>query len=405
VSSPFGRGTLIVVVTAVLVSGAVAIALTLIGDDLAERPTEHVDSYSRSAIGHRALVKLLERLDIPVIVSRYESQTKVNRGVLVVIEPDIGSKAARDRLWNLVKTDAHVLVVLPKWRTWGNARDRWIERVYPVSPREIEEVLAAIAVPDAQLVRRGTRPAWSTTGDWWGTAAPAIKQPQVVKSPSLEPRVRDGDRTLLGVVPRSTTSELWVLSDPDVLNNQGLRHPENARFAIELLDHLRGEGPVVIDETSHGYLRPPGLVATLLSFPLVIPTLQIALCTLLVMWAAAVRFGPRRPAPPPIAPGKDFLIRNTAALLHYGGHHAEALRRYLSLAIGDVRRELHVPSLAHPQAVEWLERVRITRGGSVSLVDLERAVEAGGSPQRIVEVADRIHRWRMEMTHGIDRST
>ena len=40
----------------------------------------------------------------------------------------------------------------------------------------------------------------------------------------------------------------------------------------------------------------------------------------LVVWAAMVRFGPRREAPPPIAPGEDFLIRNTAALLHHGGH-------------------------------------------------------------------------------------
>jgi hypothetical protein len=155
----------------------------------------------------------------------------------------------------------------------------------------------------------------------------------------------------------------------------------------------------------HGYAQTPSLLRTLFEFPLVLATLQVLVCAVLVVWAAMVRFGPRRDAPPPLAPGKDFLIRNTAALLHYGGHHAHALRRYLALTVAAVRHALHAPSLAPTAMTAWLERVRAVRGGRISLVELERAVETAESPQRAVELADQVERRRMEMTHGTDDRT
>ncbi|HMG54287.1 MAG TPA: hypothetical protein VK601_12410, partial [Kofleriaceae bacterium] len=181
-----------------------------------------------------------------------------------------------------------------------------------------------------------------------------------------------------------------------------LRHAENARLAVQVIDGLRAGGLVVIDETMHGYAKTPSLVRTLFEFPLVLATLQVLICAVLAVWAAMVRFGPLRDAPPPIAPGKDFLIRNTAALLHYGGHHADALRRYLALTVAAVRHALHAPALTAAPMTAWLERVRAARGGKISLVELERGVETADSPARVVELADQVYRWRMEMTHGTD---
>jgi len=36
----------------------------------------------------------------------------------------------------------------------------------------------------------------------------------------------------------------------------------------------------------------------------------------------------------------------------------------------------------------WLERVRGVRGGTISLVSIEQAVETADTPARVVEVAD-----------------
>jgi hypothetical protein len=130
--------------------------------------------------------------------------------------------------------------------------------------------------------------------------------------------------------------------------------------------------------------------------------MQVLICALLAIWAAMVRFGPRRAAPPPLAPGKDFLIANTAALLRFGGHHADALQRYLAANVQTVRHALHAPDSLAPSALrDWLERVRTTRGSKISLPELEQAVSsAATTPHRVVEIADQVYRWRMEMIHG-----
>ena len=171
-------------------------------------------------------------------------------------------------------------------------------------------------------------------------------------------------------LPISTRAGIWVLSDPDVINNVGMSHPENARLAIALIDKLRAGGAVVIDETVHGHAQTPSLTRVLFSFPLVLATIQVLFCALIAMWAAMVRFGPKKVAPPPIAPGKDFLIRNTAALLRYGGHHVAGAARLSRRQRPDAwsrRRCTLAGATCPPTALtEWLERVRLALRGQVS---------------------------------------
>jgi hypothetical protein len=308
--------------------------------------------------------------------------------------------ASRDRLTLLVGAASRTLVVLPKWYGSVERGKTWIEGASELPAGDVTAVLDALKLDQpAQLHRAPAAVAWELPP---GAVRPVIREPQLIASEALEPIVADRIGNVLVGQTDHEGGELTVLTDPDVLNNFGLRSADNARFVIELIDRLRAGGPVVIDETMHGYAQSPSLVRTLFQFPLVLATLQVLVCAALAVWAAMVRFGPRRDAPPPIAPGKDFLIRNTAALLHYGGHHGHALRRYLALSIAAVRHALHAPSLAPGAMTAWLERVRVVRGGRISLALLEQEIEVADSPARVVELADQVFRWRMEMTHGTD---
>jgi hypothetical protein len=399
-TNPFSRTTLIVVIAVAAVSLGVTVALTIVGDDLGERRSAGVDGYSVSAIGHRGLARMLEKLDVPVVVSRNNSGDKARHGLLIIAEPTVTDEASRERLIKLLASAPNTLLVLPKWFGSTERGQAWLSdaRLLPID--EVTPVINALELDKPVTVEREAAPiAWGVDP---GAPRPVIREPQLIATEGLSAIVTDRTgRQLLG---RTTADDrtITVLADPDVLNNFGLRNADNARFAINLIDELRHDGPVVIDETMHGYAQAPSLVRTLFRFPLVLATLQVLVCALLVVWAAMVRFGPRREAPPPIAPGKDFLIRNTAALLHYGGHHAHALRRYLQLTVAAVRHALHAPSLAPAAMTAWLERVRAVRGGTISLVTLEQAVEDAATPARVVEVADQVFRWRMEMTHGTD---
>jgi hypothetical protein len=122
------------------------------------------------------------------------------------------------------------------------------------------------------------------------------------------------------------------------------------------------------------------------------------------VWAGLGRFGPARGAPPALAAGKEYLVRNTAALLRVAGHHSHALERYFTGAVDAVRAELHAPhDLATVDVPAWLERVRVARGGSIPFPELRDQVAdavRSRNARAVLAAADRVHRWRLEMTHG-----
>jgi len=405
---PFSRGTLWLITGISAASLVAAAILSVFGDELAPPPSPGADGYSVSALGHRGLIELLGALDIPVVASRYDSTAKARDGLLVIAEPPVPEEdpAAAARLTTLISTADTVLLVLPKWYGVGDPTNpRWIGDASLLPVSEVEAVLKAIDVTGRAVGRDTLPPVWSVEdGD---LPVPEIAAPQTVaRDAAATAKVHSlyGDALLFETSYAGTA--IWVLTDPDIINNHGLRHRANARFAATLIDRLRNGGPVVFDETVHGLGTDPSLVRTLFEFPLVLSTLQALICALLLVWAAATRFGPRRAAPPPLAPGKEFLIRNTAALLRYGGHDADALRRYLATAVAAVRHSLHAPADLAPAALTaWLERVRLVRKGSIALPELERDVSAvvadpRAHGHRIVELAEKICRWRTEMTHG-----
>src|SRR5436189_2634622 len=108
------------------------------------------------------------------------------------------------------------------------------------------------------------------------------------------------------------------MTDPSAIDNAGLRRPGNPDFAVTTINRLREDGPVVFDETSHGFESTPSLWKALFKFPLVLVTIHAGIAALLLLWAAIGRYGPPRAALSTVPTGKDFLIRNTAELLHVG---------------------------------------------------------------------------------------
>ncbi len=406
--NPFRTRTVAIVVGVVAVSLAAAAGLTLFDEDLDSTKSAGADTFSLSAIGHRGLVDLLTKLDIPVVVSRADSAAKAANGVLVIAEPTLTDDASRRRFEALVAGSRRVLIVLPKWYGQVEQGRVWVDEVQLIPANEVQPVLDSLEISGSlERLQQPLRPgAWIADDTLELGHQPLIREPQLVHSDGLaDGLIAPDGSTLLGRLVTGQDTIHWLLTDPDILSNFGLRTPENAAVTIALLEDLRAGGPVVIDETLHGYARQPSLVRTMFQFPLVIGTLQVLACALLAVWAAMVRFGPRKWAPPPIAPGKDYLIKNTAALLVYCGHHQGSLRRYLQLAVTDVRHRLHAPSLVPTAMTAWLEGVRQRRGGTVSLLELETAVDTADSPERMVEVADRVYRWRKEMIDGSDSRT
>ncbi|MGC3997610.1 MAG: hypothetical protein QM767_09005 [Anaeromyxobacter sp.] len=197
-----------------------------------------------------------------------------------------------------------------------------------------------------------------------------------------------------------------VVADPDLIAHHGLGEGRNAEIAVGALLRLARPGEaVVVDEILHGHEAQPSVAAEVFAFPLVLTTLQALGTALLLCGAAVAGFGRPRRAADGLAPGKTFLVENTAELLHAGGHVAEALTAYLRAAREEVLARVHPPPGESPDA--WLRRVEATRGQEGALAALEARVarlrrRRHGLEHEAIRTARDIHRWREELTDGAD---
>ena len=135
---------------------------------------------------------------------------------------------------------------------------------------------------------------------------------------------------------------LIVVFDPDLLNNYGLAHQENALLAERLVQaaHAGGERKVVFDLTLAGYARSQSLLDLAFTPPFVAATLCLLLAAGVALWRAYHRFGPPILITRSIAFGKRALIANAAGLLRrarrqhlLGGPYADAVRERLVKAL------------------------------------------------------------------------
>jgi len=111
-----------------------------------------------------------------------------------------------------------------------------------------------------------------------------------------------------------------VLTEPDLLNTQGLSSPDRAELALTILDHVADhsgfeDAPIRFDLTLHGYGSNTNIIKTLTQPPFLAATLCLLAAMALVIWRGFVRFGDPREEVTGLALGKRTLIENGARLI------------------------------------------------------------------------------------------
>ena len=392
------------------------ILLAIFAPDLAPVSTVAPSGYSRSAIGHEALVGVLDTLDVPVVVSRHRSARKVGPGgVLVVAEPRVDEpdllpdqEAPGRRLERMIGRAPATLLVLPKWE--GDADPQapnWVRRASLVARDDVQAVLDALGI-DAKVVR--VPAAALTASGFDGTEAPPAflgDVAQVLVGPGIEGVIRTAEGALVAEVAGRGPA-LLLLADPEPISNAGLHRGANAVFVVGLIEGLRGDGgAVVFDETMHGFESNPSIWKELFTFPLVLVVLHITLLLGVLLWATMGRFGAPQKPPPALEPGTAFLVSSTADLLRHGTRAPRALGRFLDVTLRTAATALHAPStLRGEERDAWLDRIAARRGVELRVADLRAAVRhAEGKPSRVRAAAQEIYRWREEIQHGSVRRT
>ncbi len=361
--------------------------------------------YSHSAIGYAGLADMLRQLGTPIARSQAKSEGKLGKdGVLVIAEPSL--EVALGSLTSLL-TARRILLILPKWTGKpSRTHDGWLGNA-DLLPTAMAQAVLTIAGVKAEVVRHPNAEEFDTNDVG---VMPSLDGPvQLLKSAMLDPVVAVGDAMLVGEL-KDKKHRIWVLSDPDLLENHGIGRGDNAAFAVGLIDLIRGpHGKVVFDETVHGFVAGHANPFRLLfQYPFVFATAQAAGAVLLLLWATLGRFGAPQAAPAPLAAGKYGLIENAANLLDYAGHHRTVVRRYVDETIRDVARRLRAPrDLSAAMTLAWLDRAGATRAVGVDVAALSRRAEeiaaVGSDPAALEPLARDIYLWKQELIDGTAR--
>lgn len=368
-------------------------------------------TYSSSALGHKALMETLRRLDVPVVVSRFRTAEKTGPdSLLVLAEPD--DSETSEQMIGAFGNVPRGLLVLPKWDgSRDRSKPRWVGAMGQVPLEKIEQVLERAQIN--ALVKRVDGTFTLDVPELGGRIE--LTDPQVmIDARALKPIVSLQGGVLVGEADLGAGGQ-WVLSDPDLISNHGIDQADNAVVAVSLIESLRpGGGPVIFDETIHGLELRPNLLRTAFELPFGIVTLSAAVAIALAIWAGLMRFGRPEPGQRALQPGKVTLIRTTADLLRQGSRKGTVelvLTRYLKAQVADLVARLNGPrGLTENRQIAWLDDLSTARRLRSRLQPIAAAIESTArshstDPGRALRLAADLHAWKQEFLYGLAKGS
>ena len=353
---------------------------------------------SRSAAGFAGIAEALRLSGEPAVVNRASLPPGRHSGLLVVTPTVSTSRRAIEAL----SFSGPVLVVLPKWLTAPDLTHRgWVRKAGTIDPTLFD---GASIAGEAALARR----VGVTTTVLRATAAPfasgatfpvgPVDRLQVITERRWIPLLADAAGGT--ILARDPKQPLYLLSDPDLMNTQGVRDMRTLATGLAILRALRAEdGPVIFDVRLNGLGRERSVLRLLLEPPFLGVTLCLAAAAALAGVQALFRFGAVRRGGRAIPLGKRALVDNTAALVRLGGREHRLGGRYADLTADLAARAVGAPrGLGGDALAAFLDRLGARRRLPSAFSDLERDARVAPNPARLVAAAEQLHRWRLELT-------
>jgi hypothetical protein len=370
-----------------------ALLIAIIKDDTGV-PAPSATPQSESAIGHKAFVTFIESMNVTTGFSVGEMLSFVGVDQLtMLLEPDPEAISFRDLPRRMdAKT---VLLVLPKWVDEADKKKpRWLVRAGLMERAAVQEMADTI-VGGVDIVRL-TTPVAYTRNDYRN--APTLSRPQLMQSGRLTPIIASAEGILLGSIKRGR-SIIYVLSDPDLLNNHGLDNGNNAALILGIVNKLRGDGGVSIDFGIYPHISAKSMWRRLVEPPLVGISLLLLGSLMLLMWHASTRFGQPQSVPPPLERGKLALIANSAALFQTREHSYDLLERYLDLQVQELlRQQPQIARLSGEARMKSLDHLSVVRGTAQRFTALDAMVKARHLDP--AHLAKDIYTWKQEIALG-----
>ena len=397
----FAAGTMLIVVLVGLFAFSAFVVLSAYAPDLRSGSDGGGHALSKSAVGFAGVVELLKGMDEPVMVSRgAPPPTPAGKGVLILTPtPETDPKDIDALHFSGLK-----LIILPKWVTDPDVRHPgWVQELGTYGGGLASHALGTAYGKTSVAMR--DKPSTVQLHAGSGAGFPAgetlqlgrVEHLQTLSGPGWDPIITDEQgRAVLALARQGGVA---VLSDPDLLDTQGVADLHTARAGVEILDRLRDGGPVVFDVTLDGYGRGRSLLKLAFEPPLLGVTLCLVAAAIMMGLHAAARFGPAERPPPVLALGKRALADNSAALVRMARREPRMAPAYAALTREAAARAVGAPrDLGEDQLDALLDRLGASRGLGERYSSLAAEAAAAKTNADLLSVARRLYQWRGEMT-------
>lgn len=396
---PFSPGLMIGIVAAGILSFAAFVFLLGWGGDNGVRSRERATAVSRSAIGLQALYRITSRyFDAELL--RDAMLLETTDLVVITLEPR-NTRAEVEALLNR-RPNAPTVIVLPKWMVAPDPeRSGWVRSVGPEFGDEGARLLGGNLSVEA-LAADARPPAFARGTDLLqGIEVPVPTRPQVIRGNDVEPLIAiPGEGAL---VARLGDRPHYVVADPDLVNNHGLRDAARARAAVQILGQLRPDyqedeedGTIRFDLTLNGVGGGRSILRSMFEPPFLALTLALIAAALLAGYHGAVRFGPARRPARAIPFGKAALVENSAGLIRLARREVRLGGAYADVVRDDAARAGAAPANLRDEALEaYLDR--FTRPGEPPFSQLAYAMRTARDRGELMAAARALFRWKKDM--------
>lgn len=392
-TSPFRPALVIGLIAAGLVSFAAFAMLLAWGGQAGGRSGGRGTALSVAAIGFKGLVDLTDDFHETELI-RSGNQLYTDDLVVVALEPQT-ERSEVERLLNQ-RYDRPTVLILPKWDVVRDPDRRgWVRSLSPDLGSTAERMLEDIAV-ETLPQRRGGHGLARGYDILSGLSVPLPDSPQVIEGPDLDPLLTTADGEML--VAQFENRPLYVVADPDLLNNHGIADRERARAAVQMLAAMQPDDGVAIffDLTMNGYGGGRSILKSMLEPPFLAMTLALIAAALLAGLHGAIRFGPARKPARAIPFGKAALVENSAGLVRLARRQVRLGGGYAEVVRDDAARAGAAPPNLHDGDLEaYLDR--FTRPGEPPFSQLANALRSARDRHELMSAARALFRWKKDL--------
>lgn len=396
-SNPFSARLVFALVAAGIVAFGAFLLLAAYAGDFRSGRDGRPHALSVSAVGFKGLVDLIGYAGETAQMIRGTPDLETEDLVIVAIEPRSEAEAIGQLI--AARETRPTLLILPKWSVGPHPLTRgWVtagDKAEPMPPFSYRDQLAAIGDLSVEQ-RESTRGSLRGDGPLEGVSAPAPPRLQIVKGDALTPILSSpaGD----AVIARVGEAPLYLLADPDLLNNKGLKNPRTARAALAIVAGLNSTGAEAVhfDLTLNGFVRERNALKLAIEPPFLALTLALFAAALLAGLHGAVRFGPEAREERAIAFGKAALVENSAVLFRLARREYRAGAAYADMLREEAARAAAAPaSLRGAELDAYLDKR--SSPGAARFRELAARLRAAGSRDELVSAARALFQWKKEL--------